>query len=245
MRFTEGRALPGRKAFRSAGKAWADLMQLSETLRAAPDEHPHGGMPLLTPETWRRRDCRGHHPRECVVCAFFADIDMLHWIDPYRRRYSAPSSTRWRTAEQALADYLVIVADGYPSASPSGAIVTFGRLGTWTQQGGRKSSQAETSADDAVVVELALRFAFDDAPGWRACAAVVLARRATRTPVDAGELAARLGIASEDIDAIVRQGMRGVRADLAARGLIERPRRGSRAFAAMVARMQDIGRAIE
>jgi len=122
--------------------------------------------------------------------------------------------------------YRILRIDGYPSASVAGAIVAYGTMGCWTQTSGRKASLAEYAADDAAAVELALRRVY---PGehWRRYSAVLIARRGTAEPMQRSDLAGHMGLTERAIDGIVRAGMRGVRVELAARGLVPMPMRSS------------------
>ena len=201
------------------------------------------GLPFITPETWQllKEGCRRpHHPSTCPVCAYFSELDRWHYAAPWTTRHGTPHTSRWPSAEAALLSYWTIVRDGYPAGSVSGSIVAFGRLGCWAQSSGRHDSAAEHAADDAVPVEQALRTAF---PGeaWRRSAAILLGRRGLTVPIGAAELADALGVAETEIAATVRRGMRAVRVELAARGLIPMPARDSAWFVEAVTRRQVMG----
>lgn len=236
MRFAAGHDLPDAKALNGAGKAWAEMMGVVVATVGRGAGYDTGGLPMLSPETWRQyrehqESNRQHHPADCTLCAFWAEADLSLAISPYRDGPALllPDRPRWGSAESALEHYWAVVQDGYPSGSVTGSIVAFGKLGCWTQQSSRDGSVAERLADDVAAVEGALRYAFRATVSWRHYAAILLARRGCRVEIEAVEVATAMGLRSSDIGAIVRTGMRGVRANLAARGLIPLPRAGSRA----------------
>jgi hypothetical protein len=233
MKFGSGHDLPDAKALKGAAAAWAQLM--GETVAEVRGTgYDTGGLPIFTPATWAiyrdHESTRQHHPADCVVCAYFAELEIAGYVAPWRDGppMLLPGRPRWNTAESALEHYWTIKQDGYPSGSVTGSIVAFGALGCWTQQESRDGSVAERMADDVAAVESALVYAFRDHQAWRHYAAIVIARRGMRSPIDASELAASMGMRVVEIGAVVRKGMRGVRANLAARGLIPMPRNGSR-----------------
>lgn len=245
MKFGSGRALAGKRAFRAARDAWEDLFASPE-YRASrrADRFDTDQLPVLTPVTWRlyQQDCGCGRAGECPWCAWAVvcrQYDGNTYDNRMAPRIAAGERPRWHSADAALQEYWATICDGYPAGSVSGSIVAFGKLGCWTQRGERASSASEYAADGVVSVERALRYAIPG-DGWRRDAALLIARRGLRVPVDLEELAAAFGLRATEVVSAVRRGMRGLRVDLAARGLIQHPALSSRDYEQMAARREEL-----
>lgn len=249
MKFSAGRDLQSAASMRRSLVALEELHARLGIADTGP-AYDVAGLPLLTPETWvmyREHDVRGraarHHPSACPMCAHWDRIEREQHVAPWRADRGDIRTglrARWGSAEAALEWYATMLRDGYPSGSVTGTLEAFGAHGCWIQQDGRKADRAEKAADDRAMMEHAVRRAFDDEPGWRRLAAVLLARKGLREPLEVDDVAVAAGLDGADVAAVVRRGMRGVRVYLAARGLVPMPRRGTRLHTEV---LEEIGKA--
>lgn len=203
------------------------------------------GLPVLTPDTYRRRDCTC---RDCSVCRFFRRIEQDEYAAPWRKTHVVydPHRPRWSSVAAALETLVIARVDGSSAGGWGYSLDVFRRLGVRIQAGGPTDSAAERQADDAIEVERALAAAYDQhndrGLGLARCCAILLARlvgrletiegrggrRAQRrVPVPIPELAEELGVSPSVIGGIVKSGKQRVYEHLRARGLVEQRRRAA------------------
>ncbi len=201
-----------------------------------------GGLPVLTPTTYARRDCTCRS-LDCPVCRFFMRLDQDEYASPNKKTHALydPTRARWSSVTAALESYVVARADGSSAGGWGYQLDVFRRLGVRVQADGPTDSAAERQADDAMEVERALAHAFDRhndrGLGLARCIAILLARvvgrletvdgtrgqRAQRrAPVPADELVAAFpGVSVEMVRGIVKSGRQRIYEHLCARGLVE------------------------
>jgi len=205
----------------------------------------HATLPFVDPSTYQRLDCRCGG---CDVCAFFASIERDSEIFEARRApppRPAEERARFGGVHQALALYVRVRSDGYQISSSMGGLMRIAESGVRGPR--RASSTVLETADEMAAIEAALERAYDGGNdrgiGVEACAAILLARLVgrerlvgasgsrrmrMREPVPVADLATHHGISPGVVQAIVQSGVRRLRIELAARGLIPMPRRQSR-----------------
>jgi hypothetical protein len=204
---------------------------------------PESGLPVVTPETWARRDCRCG---TCGVCDYYAAIEAEAFWRPWQDRKRPPELDRPRFAGTiaALTSYVEHLTDGYPSGSLGESLDRIGRHGCRVQNAHRGGSAAQHAAEDVAAVDQALALCFgadnDRGIGAEACRAILLARvvgrdvvvkgrdgRAyrKREAVEAAALAEHYGLTVGAVGGVVKSGMRRLRVELAARGLAPMPKR--------------------
>lgn len=237
-RFLAGPDLVTADELRAAGSAWAALFGEREV---PSHRYDTADLPFVTPETWAmlRDGCDGKHSAEtCPACAYYRRLDQDHYAAPWAKHHRVERERpRWSDVEEALRYYATVVMHGYPSTSMAAVLLGYNELGCWTQREERRGNAAERAADDVVLVEGAMYYAFGERRGL-GCA-VLLARKGGDKPVDEDALAARTGLDVVELRGIVRRGLRAIRVDLAARGAIPMPGRGSPTVREAIARRRE------
>lgn len=225
------------------------------------EPQPSNGLPVLTPETYRRVSC---HCRGCDVCRWFGDIEAQAFAAPWAKRHALedPSRPRWATAVAALAEYVELLAYGAPTPSVGELVEHLGAQGARVQTSGPPAdSRAIRIVDDRVTIETCLVAAYGPDNDWglghRVCVDILLDRKVgrldpvtgrdgrqhrKRVQVPADQLAEAHGVTPTDIGSIVRSGMRRLRIEMAARGLIRPPRASASMLEAIESRKRSLGR---
>jgi hypothetical protein len=186
------------------------------------------GLPFLTPETYRRRDC---HCGTCSVCKHILGIKREAFVAPWldRPRLYLQRSWRWPSLGAALEWYADSIEDGYSEGSMSDALERLGAMGTLIQHSGRGDSQARRQADDRVVLERAFTRAAEGEPE-RALYALFATHVGKRSRDRAGRLtrqttapeavASELGQSVSAVKKLIRRLRQRIRGDLRDWGVI-------------------------
>ena len=211
---------------------------LSELLSAKAALLTARKLPVLTPETYRARNCECG---TCAVCRHLASsVDQLEARAPE----AGDRTGRWPSLAAALLAWRTAQLDGYPVGSLGGALAALAELGGWTTTERRDSSSASRMAEDAADVERSL---------WRIEPTPLLSVAAHRDilisriigtptrvkhrdgrvmrpwlPVGEQELADRYGVSVAVVRAATRRAAKAVRDDLVRRGLIPELHRGAK-----------------
>ena len=121
-----------------------------------PLSDPESGLPILTRDTYLRRDCKCG---SCQVCRHFKAIQADHELEPWKDRPTLHEQARfrWRTARQAVEWYLGTIELGYRERSSYEAMVRPGRVGARIETSADLEALSIRDADDRVTVERALK----------------------------------------------------------------------------------------
>ena len=175
-----------------------------------PLRDPETGLPVLTRDTYSRRDCRCGH---CDVCRHFAHIQIDHEVAPWKdsphlhrqKRY------RWPTIVHALQWYADTVADGYPEPSMGESLMRLGRQGTVIQGGDTLESRAMSVAEDRATIEKALNKANTETGAAKAMFLAMIGRRhmllkqTAWIPVPLEEIAEAMDVSSQAVKNLVKR----------------------------------------
>lgn len=225
-----------RKAPRGPTAALSDadirqalVMAFSATL--APTAGPP---PVLTPETWATA-CRDVHRRcgECTLCAWERDVAMWAHVAPYNKimRLDKPAgAARWPSLAAALVALIEWERHGRVAPSASAGILACIERG-YMEGGSNKSGDPLLNRGGELVrVRMALEQACPQGAHplltQAQCIAVVMARTPgvllLEEPYD--QISAWCGVSVGSLQALVKNGRRSLTVELAARGLIPKPR---------------------
>lgn len=205
------------------GPALLPLAAAVEVLRdIAPLIDPDSGLPVLTPSTYRKRDCRCG---KCPVCRHESEILRGWFIAPWRE----PPATerpkwRWPSVNAALEWYADLWEDGYPQKSLGEALSRIGQMGATIQSSASGDSRAIQDADDQAQLEIALHHA---AKGEQAYDAPFVLRvlfeaavgeriadnrgKVTRAPKDDAEVGRKQGLSGKAVGKLVKRMKRRLR----------------------------------
>jgi hypothetical protein len=210
------------------------------------------GLPLLTPVTWRHRDCTCG---SCAVCRYFRALELEGLAEPAAR--TVAREYRWGSVTHALKSYAHHIVEG-PDGPKSalGAFEDLARLGTFVDRSKTDSvRRSHYDAHEAGLIERILESALGgEAVGFRKALAILLAhevgvpharkgQRGAKTEwisVSEAELAERAGTTEAVIHGLIVRARRALKIELAARGFIPPPRESERAYAAFLVRFDDV-----
>lgn len=186
---------------------------------------PETGMPVLTRETYQKRNCQCGG-RLCAVCRHFHGIEAAEYIAPYREglRPQTKKRYRWPSAGAALEWYALSMIDGYPQASLSEALMRVGKVGHVVQSSASGDSKAIQDADDRATIASALA-GVDPRARALLLAASAGAREITRkgtqrAPIPEEIMAEWSSLPAAQVKSLIKRARRRVRAALSDKGAI-------------------------
>lgn len=236
----------GKKRKRRVPSVPQAMHDVLASTRSMLDQVETGVMPILTPETWQRRDCACG---TCDVCSYFRVLraaGTLRGLEPTKPiKPRVDAGPRWPNVRAALESYVKHRQDGYSAGG------VLGRMQDMMEKGGPESvppghtwqgNSATRAAEDVVSVERCLWVAFDRhndrGIGWASCLHIVFARvvglervmvgtdgsrHLVVERVPAAELAREHVVTRNTVAGIVKSGLRRLTIEFAARGLIHHP----------------------
>ena len=209
-----------------------------------PDELPAY---VLTPERWSERNCKC---KRCETCRMYkrlnddAETFGTNQQAPPRAQLPFEERPRWPRVEAALEAYALHREEGFSFESVAAALIRSAELGEFSSGSFlARIPNANLAAEDVAGIETSLRAAHERAnQSMRTISVsyeffvIVLVGRVvgtgevikgkygasfrTEAPVPAGELAARIQVPQTVIATVMRVGLRCLRIEMAARGLV-------------------------